>query len=249
VLAGAFFVGGLAVLLFLASSLTGRRGKPEDDDLQFVEPVKLTRWDRLLLAALPLVLGGIIALVIVEVSRLDHKPLPTTPTRPAVTARPGPSDSSAKPNRPERTAWIVAGGVAATVLIGSSLAIVAAKRRARRRTAGQAGTERAGRVEAELGVGIGAVETERDPRRAVIKAYSAMESALARAGLRRKRSEAPREYLQRALLELEVSAAPADRLTRLFERARFSRAPIGDDARHEALLSLRAVRAELGGAE
>ena len=86
---------------------------------------------------------------------------------------------------------------------------------------------------------------ERDPRRAVIAAYARMERALAAYGLARRQSEAPLEYLERALEELHASASSASRLTRLFEWARFSHHPVEPGMKEEAIEALEAVRAEL----
>ena len=46
-----------------------------------------------------------------------------------------------------------------------------------------------------------------DLRRAIIAAYARMETALAAAGLPRHPAEAPLEYVERALLTLDTSAA------------------------------------------
>ena len=86
---------------------------------------------------------------------------------------------------------------------------------------------------------------ERDPRRAVVAAYSRMERALAAHGLPRQESEAPAEYLERALEELSASASSASRLTRLFEWARFSDHPVEPGMKTEAIQALEAVRDEL----
>ena len=48
------------------------------------------------------------------------------------------------------------------------------------------------------------LRAEADPRRAVIAAYARMERALAAYGLPRRPSEAPDEYLQRILADLDV---------------------------------------------
>jgi hypothetical protein len=86
---------------------------------------------------------------------------------------------------------------------------------------------------------------EADPRRAVIAAYAQMETALARHGLPRERSEAPFEYLARMLRELRVRAASALALTELFERARFSDHVIDAAMKNEAIDALVAVRDDL----
>lgn len=89
------------------------------------------------------------------------------------------------------------------------------------------------------------VRAETDPRRAVIKAYARMEAVLAAHGLPRRPSEAPYEYLGRALQELEASAASVGRLTDLFERAKFSLHEIDAAMRADAIGALTAVRDEL----
>jgi uncharacterized protein DUF4129 len=96
-----------------------------------------------------------------------------------------------------------------------------------------------------LGETLDDLHDERDPRRAVIAAYARMERALAAYGLARRSSEAPLEYLERALEELHASASSASRLTRLFEWARFSDHPVEPGMKEEAIQALEAVRAEL----
>ncbi len=92
---------------------------------------------------------------------------------------------------------------------------------------------------------LDALDSEPDPRRAVIAAYRRMELALSDAGLPRRAAESPREYLRRALGSLEVSAGPVGTLTGLFERARFSVRWIGEAQRDEAVVALVALRDEL----
>jgi Domain of unknown function (DUF4129) len=84
-----------------------------------------------------------------------------------------------------------------------------------------------------------------DPRAAVLAAYARMEAVLDRVGLGRRASEAPREYLLRLDAVLGGGRAPAARLTGLFERARFSTHPIGEDVRRDALGALDELRSEL----
>jgi hypothetical protein len=88
---------------------------------------------------------------------------------------------------------------------------------------------------------------EPDPRRAVILAYARMEQSLARSGLPRDSAEAPREYLQRALTELGAGHDSIERLTALFERAKFSEHTIDLAMKDEAVAALRALRDELRG--
>lgn len=88
-----------------------------------------------------------------------------------------------------------------------------------------------------------------DLRRAIIAAYARMETALAAAGLPRDPAEAPFEYLERALLSLDTSAAAVHRLTDLFEWARFSQHEPEPAMRDEAVDALIAVRDELRASE
>jgi hypothetical protein len=92
------------------------------------------------------------------------------------------------------------------------------------------------------------LERDPDPRRAVIAAWARMERGLAAAGLPRRPAEAPFEYVGRVLATLPVRPAHVHRLTDLFERAKFSRHPIDQAMREQAVAALRAVRADLAEA-
>jgi hypothetical protein len=85
----------------------------------------------------------------------------------------------------------------------------------------------------------------RDPRAAIIAAYGRMERLFATSGLPREPSEAPLEYLQRALGELRASGAALTRLTALFQWAKFSHHEVTSDMRSEAIKALTLVRDEL----
>jgi hypothetical protein len=89
---------------------------------------------------------------------------------------------------------------------------------------------------------------ERDPRKAVIGAYAKMERTLAARGFPRRESEAPLEYLGRILGLVGGSGHSARRLTRLFERARFSPHEIDQRMKDDAIESLIGLRAELEAA-
>jgi hypothetical protein len=96
-----------------------------------------------------------------------------------------------------------------------------------------------------VAAGVSALESESDPRQAVIRAYAGMERALAEDGLPRRPSETPLEYLRRALERLSASTAATTRLTSLFEQAKFSSHVIDEPMRREALAALGDLRAEL----
>jgi hypothetical protein len=81
---------------------------------------------------------------------------------------------------------------------------------------------------------------EGDARRAIIGCYAQMERSLARAGMARRPSEAPLEYLARVL----ASVAPAGGrvLTDLYERAKFSAQPMSDRDKDRAIDALETLR-------
>jgi predicted secreted protein len=89
------------------------------------------------------------------------------------------------------------------------------------------------------------LEAEADARRAVIAAYARMEGVLSRHGLRRRPSDTPVEYLRRVLLGLTSQDDAVQRLTRLFEEAKFSRHEIDASMKQEAITALRTIREDL----
>ena len=99
----------------------------------------------------------------------------------------------------------------------------------------------------ELDIGLAELDLTDAPRDAVIACYVRMERALIQAGVTRRRSDAPFEFIERALAQAEVPADSARRLTALFERARFSAHPTSLEMKEEAMATLEDVRAELRG--
>jgi hypothetical protein len=89
------------------------------------------------------------------------------------------------------------------------------------------------------------LRAEKDPRKAVIAAYSRMERSLASFGLPRRPFEAPVEYLGRVLDELRSGSPAARRLTHLFERAKFSQHAIDEGMKEEAIDAVVTLRDEL----
>ena len=79
----------------------------------------------------------------------------------------------------------------------------------------------------------------------MIRAYGRMERALGTYGLARRPAETPLEYLSRALTSLRVGRRSVERLSALFERAKFSQHEIDLSMKSEALSALGALRDEL----
>jgi len=89
------------------------------------------------------------------------------------------------------------------------------------------------------------LRAEQDPRRAVIRAFARMEKTFAAHGVGREPAETPRQYVERALDRLGVSSASVGRLTKLYERAKFSRLEIDERMQADAIDALAGLRAEL----
>jgi hypothetical protein len=92
---------------------------------------------------------------------------------------------------------------------------------------------------------IAALESERDPRRAILRAYAQMEQAFRNVEVARARDETASEFLERTTRRLPRSAGAAAELTALFEEARFSTHQLTHADREQALASLRRVEEEL----
>ncbi len=130
---------------------------------------------------------------------------------------------------------LAAAGLAAGVLV------VARRRPPRTRRAAQA-------LVLALEEMLEDLRADLDPRSAVIAAYAQMERVLAQFGLARSPAEAPREYLRRVLPGVGAGAESVERLTALYERARFSPHEIDGGMKDEAIGALEALRNELQGA-
>jgi len=139
--------------------------------------------------------------------------------------------------------WLVVGSAAALLLLAPAAVVV---RRRRARGARRAVVpDAAALVGSDLRRSLADLESERDPRLAVQRAYVRMEESLGAIELSRAPDETPTEFTARVLRVLGVSAAAASDLTGLFEIARFSDHPMDEDDRRRAIASVRRVEAEV----
>ncbi|MBO0682374.1 MAG: DUF4129 domain-containing protein, partial [Candidatus Dormibacteraeota bacterium] len=231
-----FLVLAAAIVLgvLIASALwQGRRGGRAPETPEEVDETPPAPWaDRLIALALALVLlagaAGVVWLA------LHFGPAPT---------RAGSATAIAFPTRrplpgapPTATSPFLTWLAAAAALTIMLAVVLAALWWLRRRRPVLADSPRHGsRVAAAVEEGLDALRSDPDPRRAVIRAYGAMEHSLAAAGAGRRQFEAPYEYLQRVLAQF---AAPPDQvsvLTRLFGLAKFSQHRIDEEARRRAI--------------
>lgn len=174
--------------------------------------------------------------------RIHHVQRPpaaqTTPTAPSANT---PSGRRTSPDRRAqfRLVPFLAVLAAAGIAVG---AIYVAETRRRRRLPREAPI--AEELTDVLEETLDDLRAERDPRRAVIAAYARMERVLGAHGIPRRRFEAPHEYLGRVLAELTGGRA-AERLTALFELARFSPHEVDSSMKAEAIEAIEALQAEL----
>ena len=171
----------------------------------------------------------------------DDGQQPTAPV-PAIPASPTDGDEAAGGRYEPRFQWLPVLVVGVLVAGIAGVGTVAAVRRRRRALAEAPVTEALSDVLAES---LDDLESERDPRRAVIRAYAQMERVFAARGLPRRESEAPAEYVDRLLDAAGVSGASVRRLTTLFARARFSTHEVDAPMKGEAIEALGGLRAEI----
>lgn len=158
-----------------------------------------------------------------------------------VTGKTVPPPAKAEPYRPQFR-WLPVFVVGSLIVgIGGAMTIFAVRRR-RELLRDAPIVEALSDVLAET---LDDLRGERDPRQAVIRAYSRMERTLAARGLPRHETEAPLEYLGRVLDAVQASAHSVRRLTQLFQRARFSKHEIDPGMKEDAIEALSGLRAEL----
>jgi hypothetical protein len=161
-----------------------------------------------------------------------------------------PPESSAVPGlpagRPDAPSWswtpvgVVAAGAGALVI-----GIAAARRRDPHTPV--TGRSAAASFRRTVLDSIEDLRAEPDPRRAVVAAYARMEQDLSSTGFPRRAHEAPLEFLDRALLDLDVDPASISELTMLFESAKFGHHSVDEEMRSEAIGALERIAAGLSG--
>ena len=215
---------GIAVLVPLARHRAGHSGR------------RALRAGPLTLALSLLVPAAVIA---IYATPLGGGPRATLAPPPSISTHDGRERKPSEPG-PDHGKGIaaLAAGIAAGVVGLAAVALAGARRRAPEPL--PRATVAEGARDAAAAAAIPA-----DPRAAVLAAYARMETALASVGLARRPSDAPREYLARLEAGLGGGRAPAARLTELFEHARFSPHPVGEDLRRDAIGALETLRTEL----
>jgi hypothetical protein len=154
---------------------------------------------------------------------------------PAISGAPG-------AGAPPAIDWAALALVVATLLV---IAFAVWRSMRRRRAAAAERRALARELRAVVEDSLEDLRLDSDPRRAVIQAYARTEHVLGVHGLKRREAETPHEYLARALRDLQLTAAALERLTKLFEEARFSTHAISPAMRADAVDALAQIRDDL----
>ena len=240
---GVATVIGLAAAGLMAGALWLRRKRPPPTEHpRYRKPA--VPWSlRLALLSLVLLLGAGVVAALRGSTPLER---PSRPTPPPTGVLPAQRPPTGTPSIGEDAPVVAA--VSAAGLIAAAL--VVRRRRRRRFDAVRVGrAERPPAAGAPSGAGgVDDLLAERDPRQAVVAAYARMERVLNAAGVARRPSEAPFEYLARVKQVFAPAGPPATRLTELFERAKFSAAAVDPAMQAEAVGALRALIDEVAEA-
>jgi hypothetical protein len=143
--------------------------------------------------------------------------------------------------------WQVAAGIGGILLIVSvplSRAYLRERRRRRERAARLPLSQRE-LIAADVELVIDDLRDEPDARRAIVAAYARMETVFARHDMERRASETAGEYLHRIVVVLTARSEPIERLTALFERAKFGQGAIDSSMKDEAIAALTAIRDDM----
>lgn len=211
-----------------------------------------TNWRKNLIAA-AVISALLIVLVVTAENRQGRGRRPAVgPTQGAILGAPlgakGPRKAvkgeTVPPHRP-RWQWLpvlVLGSLLLGIFVTTGAAIAHARRN---REALDEEAQLARALDEVLADSLDDLRAERDPRKAVIRAYARMEKTFAAYGVPREEHETPLEYVARVLDSLRVSSFAVRRLVQLFERAKFSPHTIESSMKDDAIEALAGLRAEL----
>ena len=233
----------IALLLLWVGTPTARRSKRKRRTIAGDEFDELgtSVWTTAKTVAVLLLGLAIFCIATVPLLSRDSAPLQS-----GAGADPSASARSAR-NIPDRPAdsvnlgWLLV-PVVVTFAILAPAAVVIRRRRLERNAMHAGETSAFGRA---VRASIAALEAERDPRTAILRAYARMEQAFRDVEIVRARDETASEFLGRTMGRLPVSAGAAAALTERFEEVRFSTHLITEADREQALASLHRVEQEL----
>jgi hypothetical protein len=233
VLSAAEVLGLIAFLVVLASARPQRK-KKRDEDEELWRP-NIPWWAKTL--AVLLALAALVTPLAVLLTR-KPRPLVTRPLAGIPKAGLGPHAAQA-----QSSTWPLITGMVIAILVVLTLTVITR----RRRPARTAQTKRRGLVALldSLAAGREALTSGGEPRAAIIACYTAMERGFAAAGSAPAVADTTAEVLARATRAGLVRAEPAEALTGLFRKARYSTQPMTSDDATVAAGALTEMRADL----
>jgi hypothetical protein len=209
---------GLAFIAFIVvlASARPQRQPPGDDEQEPWRPA-IPWWAKA--SGVVLAVAALVTPFAVLLTRkprsLGSRPLPAGPSK----INPGhPVTASAS------QAWPLITGMAIAILVVVALAVLSRRRRPARTASAR--QRRADALLASLTAGSDALGAGGEPRAAIIACYAAMERGFAAAGSAPALADTPAEVLVRATRAGLVRPGPAETLTGLFRRARYSTNPM-----------------------
>jgi hypothetical protein len=235
----------LSALLLLA--VQRPRPRTEPDPLSPHEPRRRPTWVAAIVSLLPLfvVVGVVWYLVWHPWSEGEVHPIET-----AFTAIAGLLDLLARARKPPTSVPFFDVTIATLLLVFAVavfalMVLVALADRLEKWWGGRGGATGAEAAPARLDDPPGDLRAEPDARAAVIRAYGRFELAAAAAHAPRVPWQTPAEFRRAIVGRLPVPAPPVERLTTLFEIARFSDRPVAPAARDTACDCLDEITAAL----
>ena len=210
---------GLAVIAFVivvASARPQRQPKGDDDDEELWRP-HIPWWAKAagVLLAVAALVTPFAVLFTRKPRRLGPRPLPISPPKVGLGHAATSSASAAWP--------LITGMVIAIAIVVALTLLGRRKRSARTEPKNRA---RLAALLASVAAGSAALSAGGEPRAAIIACYAAMERGFAAAGSAPAVADTPAEVLARATRAGLVRSEPAETLTGLFRRARYSTHPM-----------------------
>jgi hypothetical protein len=227
----------VAFVLVLVLARPRRKPKPDEDE----PPRPPFPWWAKTLA----VLASVAVLVTPFAVLLTRRTRPRT-ARPGVLAGGG-AGPHRLPAPAHGSPWpLIAGMLIALVLLVALTVWSGRTRRRPPRPAADQGRLALGQSLAAGRAALTGTLTPGDPRAAIIACYAAMEAGFAAAGSAPAAADTPAEVLARATGAGLVRSGPADRMTGLFRRARYSSEPMTGAEAAAAASALDQMQADLG---
>ena len=234
ILSAAEGVAVIAFLIVLASARPQRKPKLEEDEELSWRP-RIPWWAKTLG-----VLLAVAAIITPFAVLFTRKPRTLVTRPPAGAQRPAPGQLTAPP---ASSIWPLIAGMVIAVAVVIALTLLSRHRR-------PAGTShnskrRLATLLDSLAAGSDALTAGGEPRAAIIACYAAMERGFAAAGSAPGAADTPAEVLARASRSGLVRPEPAETLTGLFRRARYSAHPMTSADSRVAADALTEMRTDL----